>query len=73
MNKGQNTENKDKALHIGGIIWRKFLPFIPILGIPLTVIYHNEFGDTGLESNSINFITAIIQAISISAVLIYGI
>lgn len=28
---------------------RKTLPFIPILGIPLTCIFHKKYGDTGIE------------------------
>ena len=73
MSKEQNNQKDDKALHIGGVIWRKFLPFIPILGIPLTFIYHNEFGDTGIENNTTNWVTAFVQAISVFGLFLYAI
>jgi hypothetical protein len=65
-----STENdcekhEDKALSQIAVIWRKFLPFIPIIGIPLTIIFHQVYGDTGIENNTINWITAFIQAFSI--------
>jgi hypothetical protein len=64
-NKPEPLESTElKALIIDGVIWRKFLPFIPLLGIPLTVIYHHKYGDTGLENKTLNWITAFWQAIS---------
>lgn len=71
MSKELNNQEENKVLYTGGVIWRKFLPFIPILGIPLAAIYHRKFGDTGIENNSVNLITAIIQAISICALVFY--
>lgn len=45
--------------------YRKLCPYIPIIGIFLTFKYHDIYGDTGIEDNLINMITAILQAISI--------
>ena len=60
------SNKKDICKHtLYGVILRKFLPFIPLIGIPLAIFYHNKFNDTGLENNIINFLSAFLQAISI--------
>ncbi len=66
--------NKDQVPQCDktAVIWRKFLPFIPIIGIPLTIIFHQVYEDTGIENNTINWITSVIQAISI-VILVYAI
>lgn len=66
-------QKDNKALHIGGVIWRKFLPYLPIVGIPLTLIYHYKFGDTGIEDYTTSWITAFIQAISVFGLFLYAI
>jgi len=43
------------------IVLRKSLPFIPIIGIPLTFRYHMIHGDTGIENLYISVLTAVIQ------------
>lgn len=40
---------------------RRIFPFIPLIGIVLTVLFNN----TGIENNKINWISAFIQAVSI--------
>jgi len=52
---------------------RKFLPFIPVFGILLTLIYHHKFGDTGIENITTSLITALIQAVSIYGLFYYAI
>jgi hypothetical protein len=64
MSKEINNQTEKKQWTLYGVIWRKFLPFIPLLGIPLTVIYHHKYGDTGLENNTLNWLAAFWQAIS---------
>lgn len=64
--------NQAKQLNETAVIWRKFLPFIPILGIPLTMIFHKIYEDTGIENDTINWITSFIQSISI-VILVYAI
>lgn len=44
---------------------RKILPFIPVIGIPLTYFYHLKFGDTGLENDKISQISSVYQVISL--------
>ena len=73
MIKEQNSKNKNKALHIGGVILRKFLPYTPIIGMPLTLFYHCRFGDTGIENNTTSWISAFIQAVSILGLFYYAI
>lgn len=46
-------------------ILRKLLPWIPIIGIPLTFKYESKYGDTGLDNVIVLILTAFIQAISI--------
>lgn len=46
-------------------ILRKLLPWIPIIGIPLTFKYESKYGDTGLDNIVVLILTAFIQAISI--------
>jgi hypothetical protein len=53
------------------VIWRKCLPFIPLIGIPLTIIFHDVYGDTGIENNTISWITCFIHAFSI-VILVYA-
>lgn len=53
--------------------WRKLFPFLPIIGIPLTFIYHKKYGDTGIENTTISCITAAIQSISIFCLFFYDI
>ncbi len=67
-----STRNDKPAFLVGAAIWRKFLPFIPVIGIPLTIIFHQVYGDTGIENNTINWITSFIQAFSI-VILVYAI
>jgi len=45
-------------------ILRKLLPWIPIIGIPLTFKYESKYGDTGLDNSIIFMLTAFVQAIS---------
>lgn len=49
---------------------RKILPFIPILGVLLTIIYHMKYGDTGIEKTNITISSAIINVI-LSLILLY--
>ncbi len=42
---------------------RKLLPFIPVIGIILTGIYHAKYRDTGIENAIINLISATWQAV----------
>lgn len=65
--------SKTNNIGLGAVIWRKFLPFIPILGLVLTPIYHHKFGDTGIEKLSIGFISAMFQVVIVSAIVLYGI
>jgi len=65
-------ENNDKNTQVPqslktAVMWRKFLPFIPIIGIPLTAI----FDDTGIENETISWISAFVLAISV-VVLVYA-
>lgn len=45
--------------------WHKFLPYLPIIGIPLTIIYEVKYQDTGIKNNNNSRISAFVQAISI--------
>ncbi len=46
-------------------MWRKLLPFIPIIGIPLTLVFHCRCEDTGIENPYIGWVSAVWQIISI--------
>lgn len=49
---------------------RKTLPFIPIVGIPLTLYFHAKYEDTGIECPGIGISTALLQGVVIAVVLI---
>jgi hypothetical protein len=48
----------------------KIFPWIPIIGIPLTLIFHGKYGDTGIGEFPIRQITAFIQGISVAMLII---
>ena len=41
---------------------RRMLPWIPIIGIPLTLFYHLKYGDTGIEGYY-SILTAVLQGL----------
>lgn len=43
---------------------RKIMPWIPVIGFPLTIYYQGKYGDTGIDNEFIKWSTAIIQAVS---------
>lgn len=44
---------------------RQILPWIPIVGIPLTGVYHCKYGDTGIEDfGLVFFLSGIVQSVS---------
>ena len=45
--------------------WHQILPFLPIIGIPLTFIYEVIYQDTGIKNNNISRISAFLQAVSV--------
>jgi len=70
MNKiSNNTKNLTYCKNDS--VLRKFLPFIPIIGIPLTIIFHQVYKDTGIENNYVNWASSILQAISIIILVYY--
>ena len=51
-------------------ISKKIVPFIPIIGIPLTISLHSKYGDTGIENNIVSVISSIFQAVSVLGLII---
>jgi len=51
--------------------YRKVLPFFPILGIPLTMILHVFYGDTGIENVNIRIISGLLQSIFLATVILF--
>ena len=56
--------NQKKELRIIGLLWYEFLPFIPIIGIPLTIKYKDKI--MCIENKAISFLTALIQMVSMT-------
>ena len=48
----QNKDEPKINFFLYRVIWRKYTPFIPILGIPLTFYFHKKYGDTVIKNDN---------------------